>query len=934
MFEKTMFEKKKLSLCVALVLGVSAAMPLSAQESSEAQETEKTELQETLVSEKVTKKVAKSEDGLVVRSAETMENVVVTGSLIPRSTFDGPDPMTVIGEEDMKARGLNTVADVIDSLAANTGYREGEAGNLLSGFTVGASEANLRGMGAGRTLVLVNGRRIADYPLPFGGEQNGADLGTIPGTSVSRVEILNGSASAIYGSDAVGGVINVITKRDMEQTIVTADVGAYEDGYGLTKNTSFITGKVFDRGSVTFSLEQRSSDAIYADDIEFLNDRKYLTTGVGVTLTDLNAGTQGPVSPMGYDCEAAGLVTTETYGEDGKTVCNFDASGGIAMQPEMERTSTFVDGRYQFSDNISGFATFLGSKQDVSSSAPAANWNGTIISADGSRAVNVARSFVHDLGYTTSGYDQEMWTLMLGLEGETVLGDTTWNWDLGYSKARYNMVQKYGAIREDALRNWILDGAQYSQELSNNVYVVNNSFFDNQLVDNIFRDASGDIDELMGMATTYASSSADSISAKAVGELSDFGFLYNPVTVAVIADWATQSSQISPDERSLNLDGNGWLNLGAIEAGGSRDRTAIGAEFLIPVVEDLELTFATRMDRYDDSTAIGGRNTSSLKFLYSPMDMLKFRGSVAQTFRAPDMFNIYGESTGFTVVADLVGNNCYLDEDTSDCAVYNVVSTRRGSQDLEEEKGKDVGFGFVFTPTNDISLAVDWYNVRLEDLVVTESAAGLMRNEWQCATGVYASGSNFCQDVNNRVIRDASGAVERIIIEPQNHEYTDMEGIDVTLAGQFDSARFGNFGAQFKYVNILSYEWLQFAGDEPVEMRNGLPGQATPANNSNLTLSWSNPLSGFRSVGANLFIQRQGSVRNFASTERMDPYYTANLSANYRPNARMNLGLTIRNLTDEMPNNDMTNRWPHYWSYLQQPYGRSVNLSFSYFLSE
>ncbi|WP_226664339.1 TonB-dependent receptor plug domain-containing protein [Microbulbifer aggregans] len=926
MFVKTMFEKNKLSLCVAMVLGAAVSMPLSAQENAEQKAESSKEEQQT----KTTKKAV---NGLVTRESEAIENVVVTGSLIPRNTFDGPDPMTVIGEEDMKARGLNTVADVIDSLAANTGYREGEAGNLLSGFTVGASEANLRGMGSGRTLVLVNGRRIADYPMPFGGEQNGADLGTIPGTAMSRVEVLNGSASAIYGSDAVGGVINVITKRDMEQTIVTGDVGMYEEGYGLTKNTSFITGKVFDKGSVTFSLEQRTSDAVYADEVDFLKDRAYLTTGVGVTLTDLNAGTQGPVSPMGYDCEASGMVTTETYGEDGQTVCNFDASGGIAMMPDMERTSTFIDGRYQFSDTVSGFMTFLGTKQDVSSSAPAANWSGTIISADGSRAVNVARSFVHDLGYTTSGYDQEMWTLMMGLEGEVVLGDTTWNWDVGYSKARYNMVQKYGAIREDKLRDWILDGAQYSEELSSNVYVVNNSFFDNQLVDNVFRDASGDIDELMGVATTYASSSADSISLKAVGELSDFGFLYNPVTVALVGDWATQSSRINPDERSLNLDGNGWLNLGAIEAGGSRDRMAIGAEFLIPVVEDLELTFATRMDRYDDSTAIGGRNTSSLKFLYSPMDMLKFRGSVAQTFRAPDMFNIYGESTGFTVVADLLGNNCYADENTDDCAVYNVVSTRRGRQDLEEEKGKDVGFGVVFTPTNDISLAVDWYNVRLEDLVVTESASGLMRQEWQCATGVFASGSAFCQNVNDRVIRDASGRVERVIIEPQNHEYTDMEGVDVTLASKWDSARFGNFSAQFKYVNILSYEWLQFAGDEPVEMRNGLRGQSTPANNSNLTLSWSNPLTGFRSVGASLFIQRQGSVKNYVGTERMDPYYTANLSANYSASARLNLGLTVRNLTDEMPNNDTSNRWPYYWSYLQQPYGRSVNLSFSYFLS-
>ncbi|WGL15559.1 TonB-dependent receptor [Microbulbifer bruguierae] len=929
MFERTMFEKNKLSLCVALMLGVSASMPLYAQESAEEKAAEKSEQQQSKENKKAT-------DGLVARQAEAIETVVVTGSLIPRNTFDGPDPMTVIGEEDMKARGLNTVADVIDSLASNTGYREGEAGNLLSGFTVGASEANLRGMGSGRTLVLINGRRIADYPLPFGGEQNGADLGTIPGAAMSRVEVLNGSASAIYGSDAVGGVINVITKRDMEQTAVAGEVGVYEDGYGFTSNTSFITGKVFDKGSVTFSLEKRTVDPVYADEVDFLDDRKFVTTGIGASISELTADntvTTNAISPLGYRCEDSGMITTETYNQDGASMCNFDASRGIAMQQEFDRTSTFVDGRYQFTDNIRGFATFLGSKQDVASSVPASSWSGRFISSAGDQYVDVQRSFAVDLGYTTSTYDQEMWTLMLGLEGEVEIGDTTWNWDVGYSKARYDMVQKYAAIREEVLVDWFTDGAQYAQQVANNVYVVNDTFFDNQLVNNIYRNAAVDRDELMGQATTYASSSADSITIKAVGELSDFGFLYNPVTVAVVGDWATQSSRINPDERSLNLDGNGWLNVGAIKAGGSRDRMAIGAEFLIPVVEDLELTFATRMDRYDDSTAIGGRGTSSLKFLYQPFDMLKLRGSASETFRAPDMFNIYGESTGYQYIADFVANNCYDGENADNCSVYNVLSTRRGSEDLEEEKGRDYGLGFVLTPTNDISLAVDWYNIRLEDLVVTESATGLMRSEWQCETGVFDSASQFCADVYSRVKRNASGYVDQIIIEPQNHEYTELEGVDVTLAGQFDSAKYGNFGAQFKYVNILSYEWLQFEGDEPVEMRNGLRGQSTPANNSNLTLTWDNPLAGFRSVGASLFIQRQGSVKNYAGSERMDPYYTANLSASYTASARLRMGLTVRNLTNEMPQDDYTNQWPYYWSYLQQPFGRSLNLSFSYFLS-
>lgn len=936
-----MFEKNRLSICVAAtVLGLAASMPLLAEEVGSEQKSENAE-------QRKAEKKSSENDVLIVRGVKrsderamdsVVETVEVTGSLIPRTSFDGADPMTVIDEEEMKQKGLLTVADVIDSLSENTGYREGESGNLLSGFTVGASEANLRGLGSGRTLVLVNGRRIADYPMPFGGEQNGADLGTIPSSALARVEVLSGSASAIYGSDAVGGVINLITKRDMEQTAISHTTGVYEDGYGMVNMTSFVTGKAFERGSVTLSVENLVSDPVYADDVEYLDDRKFLVNGLAVSLQDVtNAAANGPVSPSGYDCEANGMVTASSAGDDGRTVCNYDASPGIAMSSETERTSFFVDGRYQVTDNITGFATILASKQQVASSVPANNWNGFVINADGNKAASIGRSFAHDLGYTRSTYDQEMWTLMFGLQGDLELGDSTWNWDVGYSKARFGVVQKVGAMREEVVNDWILDGAGNYVQLAPGMYQVSNGFFEEQLVDNVFRDASADREDLVGYATTYADASAETVTAKIVGDLSDFGVFYNPVTMAIITDWSSQSTGIDPDERSLSQDGNGWLNLGTYEAGGSRDRTAIGAEFLVPVTEDLELTLATRMDRYDDSSAIGGRSTSTVKFVYSPFDMLKFRGHYAQTFRAPDMFNIYGESYGFTTVTDLVGGDCFDGETfvAGTCQSYSVNYARRGSEDLEEEKGEDVGFGIVFTPTNNVSASADWYKVRLDDLVLTESAFGLMSNEWQCATGGLPSGSRLCQDVAERVIRDASGRVESIIVEPQNQQYRELQGLDVRASASFESVQYGNFGVGVNYVNTLSHEWLQFAGDDPIDIRTGLPGQSLPATRGSLSFSWSNPLSGFKSVAAGLTIQRQGRVDNFVGTKTLEPHYTANLTARYRANGRLNIGMTVRNLTNTMPTTDETNpRWPYYWSHLQSPLGRGVNLSFSYFLSE
>ncbi|WP_226703512.1 TonB-dependent receptor domain-containing protein [Microbulbifer elongatus] len=928
-----MFEKNQLALCVAVVLGLAASMPLQAQQGSAEPSAESKEEQKE---KRSTAEVQAGDDSLVVKPSEPVETIMVTGSLIPRTGFDGADPMTVIDAEEMREKGLLTVADVIDSLAENTGYREGGS-NLLSGFTVGATEANLRGLGAGRTLVLVNGRRIADYPMPFGGEQNGADLGTIPTSAVSRVEVLSGSASAIYGSDAVGGVINIITVRDMERTAVTSTVGVFEDGYGFGQQTSFITGKAFDRGSVTFSMETFSTNPVFADEVEFLDEVPFVTSGINVLQQSaLNSAESGYVSPDGYDCAANGMITAQSANANGSTVCNFDGSAGIAMAGEQERSSMFVDGRYQITDNISAFATVLASKQQVASRAPIGVWQGQVYNSDFTKAVTVQRSFSQDLGFSDSTYDQEMWTLMAGIQGDLALGDSIWNWDIGYSKARYNIEQRIDALREEVVADWILQGAGAPQELATNIYQVSESFYENDLVNNIFRDASADRDSLVGQSTTFGMSSADSFSAKVVGDLTDFGGkLYNPITMAVIADWSRQSTGIDPDERSLNLEGAGWMGVGALEAGGSRSRTAVGAEFLVPVLENLEITLATRMDRYDDSSAIGGRSTSTAKFVYRPSDLVMLRGHWGQTFRAPDMFNIYGESTGYLFVQDLVAGNCFDGEAfTGSCPAYQVLATRRGKEDLKEEKGEDIGFGLVFTPTNDVAVSADWYKVRLDDLVVTESAFDVMNSEWQCSTGALPSGSRFCQDIYDRVDRDASGFVQQITIEPQNQEYREVEGLDIRASARFESVRYGNFAVGMNYVNTLSHDWLRFSGDEPIDLRTGLPGQSLPATRSSFNVSWSNPLSAFKSVGAGLLIQRQGRVDNFIGTKQLEPYYTANLTGHYKVDDRLTVGMGINNLTNAMPNRDETSqRWPYYWSHLQSALGRSVNLSFSYFLS-
>lgn len=411
--------------------------------------------------------------------------------------------------------------------------------------------------------------------------------------------------------------------------------------------------------------------------------------------------------------------------------------------------------------------------------------------------------------------------------------------------------------------------------------------------------------------------------------------MYNPIDVAFVVDYNTGTTEIKPDQRSLDFSGDGWMNIGAIEATGTRERYAAGVEFRVPATEKLEFTFASRYDQYDDDSSISGRQTSQLKFLYRATEAIKIRGGASQSFRAPDMFNIYGESTGFATAIDFLAGNCFDGESfTGNCTQTLVSSTRSGSSELEEEKGVEKSLGVIFTPMQNYQMSVDWWQIRLDDLVTTESSYDLFVGEWQCHVGERDENSRFCEDINERVVRDPNtNQIEQIIIRPQNQQYIETEGLDIRLKGNWESEDYGVFNIGLNYAATLKYDWQKFEGDEVFDLVGGFRGRPTPKNITTLSFGHQNSLTGFQSYGVNLFARRMSAVNNFAENKELEPYYTVTASGFYRFNARLAVQLTLDNLTNEMPSEDVTNpRWPNYWSHLQGPYGRTVVLSFSYSL--
>lgn len=197
-------------------------------------------------------------------SVRQLDAVQVTGSRIPRAQVEGPAPITVINAEQIRSSGFTSVPDVLRAMTQNGGETQSQQSSSGADFSPGAQQVDLRGLGPNHTLVLVNGRRIADFPMPFKGRSNFTDVSNIPLGMIERIEVLTGSASAIYGSDAIAGVVNFILKKKADGTTIDMRMGTTSEGGGESFDMSLASG--FSRGNfnAVYSVELQSQTPLWA----------------------------------------------------------------------------------------------------------------------------------------------------------------------------------------------------------------------------------------------------------------------------------------------------------------------------------------------------------------------------------------------------------------------------------------------------------------------------------------------------------------------------------------------------------------------------------------------------------------------------------------------------------------------------------------------
>ncbi len=454
--------------------------------------------------------MTESEDAAEDEDAQDLGRVSVTGSRIKRVDIEGATPLITITRADIDNAGFQTVYDAVSNLTQNTGSVNGE--NFQAGFNASLQPINLRDFGPGRTLVLVNGKRTADYPFPYNGESASFNWGAIPLAAVERIEVLTSGASSIYGSDAVAGVVNVILVDGLEKQTarVVAGAGVNQGSGGETLNLEFAGGGFGERYSYTYALEyydeqqvpisSRSEHDSYLD----ANDGGLPSRGLlmrdtysffnpslpgfgfnhytpdqlirGIDAVE-NPGL-GTTATAGLDCSNAGNYFRPTEEQIGNYVwfangdwCAIDTSANGSLTNERTRTAAYVSGTYELTDSVEAYAKVVLLETDtigvldnlftpfewVSGPQPYGSVDSVWIrnvDNDGfytpgySAMMDVRFQKIFPGVYRGSSYEEETQTVDFGLRGVLNNG---FEWDMSYTENTYDVVQTGRNFLREAL---------------------------------------------------------------------------------------------------------------------------------------------------------------------------------------------------------------------------------------------------------------------------------------------------------------------------------------------------------------------------------------------------------------------------------------------------------------------------------------------------
>jgi len=815
---------------------------------------------------------------------EETDRLQVTGSRIRRDGFDGPAPVEVIDREAIDRSGHIRLADLVREISAagssiNTSFNSPDSGGD------GSERVSLRNLGPDRTLVLVNGRRWVRGTTQAG-VSNSADLSTIPIAAVERIEVLTGGASSIYGSDAIAGVINIITRQNFVGTEATAQYGRTDDDDGSQEFYSFLIGRATEKGNVTISVSHTEQSDIMAGDRKI---SRVPTFGADIFGGQISRGSSATpegrflvVNPDGSTSDLTrrdGAPAAPTLGDlrpfDG-TSDRFNFAPDNFLQIPLQQTSAYLQATHEFNSNVRFFTEgFYNNRQSDQLQSPVPIFLGSagILPLNvGVSAENPFNPFGFDLDPNTNLVmigrravefgtrdffsDVDTWRWTGGLEGNFNLGDRAFDWDVSYTFSRSERTARVeNLLNHDRLRQAL---GPLSECVSP---CVPFNLFGGQLGTGNEPGGGGSITQEMIDFVTFTAIEQNEQEmvnwlANISGEIIQLPA--GPLAFAAGFEKRREFAQDTPD--SLSVAGLGAASVsGGVRAptAGRLNMEAFYGELNIPILADLpgaQLLELSGAVRYTDFDQFSSETVSRVGIRWRPTQDLLVRGSFAEGFRAPGVQEAFG---GLGVADPALTDPCsnFLASGASQQVIDNCIAqgvpadgsfeqinpqiriTVGGNPDLEPETSDSYTVGGVWTPSfvPGLSISVDYFKIELEDSISSIGAQSILN--------ACAQAGRLCDLIE----RSAFGEVSFLLDTQVNLGKTETSGIDWALDyvrptdfGTFRAIWRGTYLDEFKETvpDITNPNAPAEVRDLTGRLESGQPDRSFPELKSNLDLIW------------------------------------------------------------------------------------------------
>jgi iron complex outermembrane receptor protein len=875
-----------------------------------------------------------------------LQEVIVTGSMIKRPSAETAEAVTVLKSDALKEQGITNVEQALGTLTSMAPVVN--IATSVGTFSGGGSYANLRNLGDGRTLVLLDGQRLANNA--FIG--NAVDLSGIPFSAIDQVEVLREGASALYGSDAIAGVINFITKKNYQGAQVQANFDHPQEAGGASGETDFIFGHgdlVSDGYNVMVTASYSKQQELRATQRDFSADG--FDPSRGVTNTNYYGSWPGVVLDAnkniwqsGYPACAGNPQLTTFFGD-----CSYRYSAATDLLPESHEISGMVSLTKALPANNQVKLQYFYTQSEVNGYSgpvfyqfgmdPASPYFPTAsqLTCDnrGGTCGGLAPDLTDpiDAAWSDPGNNRYMGNLNVEQRVLLTFSGSNAGWDytaeVNYSKNTDDNRDTGGIPNEAVLApGGVLSNLinPFGPQSAAGQALINSSY-----ANGVYQ---------LGVDSRW------SVDGHASHELGDAFKSGTPATVALGLD--VEGERFAEATTPFNDITNAATGLSDFSTQGSRQTQAAFIELDMPILKSLDLDISDREDRYSD---FGRTNNAKVSVRYQPASFLTFRGTASTGFRAPTLFNLYSSNSLSASSSGAMGQgNPYCATNpptapftTTTCASQGLELSG-GNRNLTPETSQNFDLGVIISPIQDMGITLDYYRILLKNTISTIPTSAIYGDPATFASD-YVLNSNggltpTVDEAANCLPSYTLPTCGYILRTFQNTGRITTDGLDLSVQYQ-QHTPIGTFHEDLEGTAITQFLEQQYSGGPLFNLVGNLQIIELPPAyrwQHNLRVDWTSPgnmfagglADRFYSTYIDEFPDGNGNQRTVGSYNLVDGYVSV------RPINKLTVLFGIKNILNRNPpytNASQNNFAAGYNALIADPLLRNfyVNLKYTFF---